>query len=302
MADEIIKAVPLPQIAQAGTPHGDLQAFENGMIKFIADIGIPTTNVLVPVSERVKVFRNVEEVIALLSPEQKQQALYIAKFIAASASGLFDSALNYLWDETIAQLRKRIANYDLEYFFDLAVRDSEKRKRLATEDDLSRIDDSELIHGATQLGLVSELGFRHLDYIRYMRNWASAAHPNQNQITGHQLIAWLETCIKEVITLPETNIAARTKTLLGNIKTHPLDSNKAKQVGNFLTELTTEQCNNLIAGLFGIFTNSSSLPVARDNIKLLAPMLWPFVSEGSRQSLGIKYGHFTANNDGTRAS
>jgi len=38
-----------------------------------------------------------------------------------------------------------------------------------------------------------------------MRNWASAAHPNQNQITGLQLIGWFETCTKEVIALPETN-------------------------------------------------------------------------------------------------
>ena len=128
----------------------------------------------------------------------------------------------------------------------------------------------------------SELGFKHLDYIRYMRNWASAAHPNQNQITGLQLITWFETCVREVITLPETNATAQIKTLLSNMKAHALDTAGATQVSGFFIELTPDQRNNLMAGFFGIYTNESSLPLARDNVKLLALLLWPFRSSASR--------------------
>src|SRR6266403_6153211 len=46
--------------------------------------------------------------------------------------------LNYLWDETIHELRKPVVRYDLEYFFDLAVTNPEKRKKLSTEEDLTR--------------------------------------------------------------------------------------------------------------------------------------------------------------------
>lgn len=52
--------------------------------------------------------------------------------------------LNYLWDETVFQLRKRIANYDGGYFYDVAVK-TEKRKKLSGEKDLNKVDDSELI-------------------------------------------------------------------------------------------------------------------------------------------------------------
>ena len=34
--------------------------------------------------------------------------------LAAVGAGLFDAALNYLWDETIAEFRRRVARYDLE--------------------------------------------------------------------------------------------------------------------------------------------------------------------------------------------
>lgn len=290
-------------VANVGTPNyrNELQTFETGLMTFIAQHGLPTENVLVPVAERLRVFGNVEGVLALLSYEHKTKSIYISKFIAACGSGLFDAALNYLWDETVHELRKRVVGYDLEYFFDLAVTNPEKRKKLTSEEDLCQLDDNELIRGATEMELISDLGFRHLDFIRYMRNWASAAHPNQNQITGLQLIAWFETCVKEVITLPETSATARIKTLLANVKAHALDAPSASQVSSFFVDLTADQSNNLMAGFFGIYTNDSSLPLARDNINLLAPKLWPFVGDPMRRTFGIKYGQFTANNDAAKA-
>ncbi|RAI35887.1 hypothetical protein [Rhodoplanes serenus] len=291
----------LSQIESAPDYRSELQTFEQGLMSFIAQHGLPTQNVLVAVPERLRVFDNVVGVLDQLSTVHKERSIYVSKFIAAAASGLFDSALNYLWDETIHELRKRVAKYDLEYFFDLAVANPDKRKRLKSEDDLVQLDDSELIRGASAMGLVSDLGFKHLDYIRYMRNWASAAHPNQSQITGLQLISWFETCVREVITLPETSAATQIKALLSNVKTHALDKAAAQQVSCFFVDLTQDQCNNLFAGLFGIYINGASLPLAQDNVRLLAPLLWPYVSDPARASIGVKYGQFLANNDADKA-
>ncbi|AIV91077.1 hypothetical protein [Burkholderia pseudomallei] len=288
-------------IAAPADYKNDLQVFEGNLMTFIGQHGLPTQNVLVPVAERVKVFGNVEDVLNRLSAEHKGKSVYVSKFIAAAAAGLFDSALNYLWDETIFELRKRIVRYDLEYFFDIAVTNPDKRKKLSTEDDLAKLDDNELVRGAAEMGLISELGFKHLDFIRYMRNWASAAHPNQNQITGLQLIAWFETCVTEVITLPETNSTAQIRALLANIRAHQLDAMGAKQTSGFFPELTSEQCNSLMSGFFGIYTNDTTLPLARDNVKQLATYLWPFVTEATRKTFGVKYGQFTANNDAAKA-
>lgn len=286
---------------QVSHHRNDLQNFENGLMSFIGSHGLPTENVLVGVSERIKVFDNVDNVLILLNNEYRSNSIYVSKFIAAVSSGLFDAALNYLWDETIFELRKRVAKYDLEYFYDLAVTNPEKRRRISNEDDLVKLDDNELIKGALEIELISDLGFRHLDYIRYMRNWASAAHPNQNQLTGLQLISWFETCIKEVITLPETNASTQIKALLSNIKNHPIDSNAANQISAFFLDLTNDQCNNLASGFFGIYTNEQSLQISRDNVKLLAPSLWPYVSEATKKSFGTRYGQFTANNDANKA-
>lgn len=275
----------------------EIQNFENALLNFIAQKGLPSQAVLVSVGERGVVFRNVDEVLEKIDEHKKARSIYISKFLAASASGLFDAALNYLWDETINELRHRVSQYDLSYFFDVAVNNPDKRKKLNNEDDLIKLDDSELIHGANKIGLISDLGFKHLDFIKYMRNWASAAHPNQNQITGLQLISWLETCIVEVISLPLSSVLIEIKRLLANIKENRITDLEGRQISSFFADLTQEQVNNLAAGFFGIYTQIDTNSQTRQNIHLLLPSLWTRVDEDTRQQFGIKYAKFLANND-----
>jgi hypothetical protein len=274
-----------------------LQDFENGMLEAIGKLGLPTQEILVPVTERVNVFRNIEHVLYQIeSSDQKARSIYLSKFLAAVSGGLFDAALNYLWDETISELRRRVIQYDIEYFYDNATY-AEKRKKLNGEEDISKLDDNELIQGSRNIGLISELGYKHLDYIRYMRNWASAAHPNQNQLTGLQLVSWLETCIKEVISLPLSNTTIEIKKFLFNIKNNAITQEEARQIAAFFLDLTIIQVNNLAAGFFGIYTQTSTNQQTRQNIHFLLPLLWDRVDEETRNSFGIRYGKFVANND-----
>jgi hypothetical protein len=277
-----------------------LQTFEEGFLSVVAKCGLPTKSIFVGVPERATVFRNIDLVLQQVPEDQRSDSVYLSKFLAATASGLFDAALNYLWDETIQEIRKRVIQYDVEYFYDNATHE-EKRKKLRGPDDITKLDDSELIQGARNIGLISELGYKHLDYIRYMRNWASAAHPNQNQLTGLQLISWLETCIKEVISLPLSNIAIEIKQLLTNIKSNALTQDDARNIAPFFGNLTVHQVSNLASGFAGIYTDPASTPQARQNINYLLPYLWDRVDEGTRQGFGIKYGKFIANNEKERA-
>jgi hypothetical protein len=283
------------EIPQTKSYDVQLRDFEGGLVNFLGQNNLPSEGIFVGVPERIVVFRNLEGVIVQIDLEEKLQSLYLSKFIAAVASGLFDAALNYLWDETILQIRKRVVQYDLEYFYDNAVT-GEKRKRLKDENDLPKVDDYDLIKGSKEIGLISELGFKHLEYINFMRNWASAAHPNQNEITGLQLISWLETCVKEVISLPISNITIRIKQLLGSIKSTSISETEAQEIAVFFTNLTQEQINNLVSGLFGIYTKPDTESPTLQNINKLLPLLWDRVDEDTRNTFGLKYGNFTANN------
>jgi hypothetical protein len=276
-----------------------LQEFESALLDYLRQQGLPADSILVPVEERALVFANVPVALAKLNASARQESVYISKFLAAVASGLFDAALNYLWDETIHELRRRVAQYDLSYFFEAAVKSTDKRKGLKTEADLVKLDDCELIHGAHEIELLSDIGFRHLEYVRYMRNWASAAHPNQNEITGLQLLSWLQACIREVIALPISSVAVQINKLLFNIKNHDISEDEAREIGATFLKLNQEQSNKLCNGFFGIYVYADSSAQTRQNIRRLLPYLWDSVDETTRQQLGVRYGKYAANSDQT---
>lgn len=289
------------EIASVGIDQ-ELTQYDLALLHYLYECQLPTQDVLATVNERKKVFNNVPSVLEQMENVSIQQNHYISKFIAAVSAGLFDAALNYLWDETVRQLRIRISNYDVEYFFDVAVgSDSDKRKDLHGEEDLCKLDDSVLLKGVRDIDLITEIGYRKLDYIKYMRNWASAAHPNQTEITGLQLISWLETCIKEVIMLPNSDVTLEIGRFLKNIKEHEYKEDELISFKEFTKNLTQERHDTLAEGVFGIFCRLETQEFTRFNIKHIFPMLWGRIGEETRNKLGIKYARYTANGDANEA-
>ena len=61
-----------------------------------------------------------------------------------AGSGLFDYALNAIWNEVVIDLRKKAALYGLDIFFDAAAGGSKTREFYKTEDDLAALKDSVL--------------------------------------------------------------------------------------------------------------------------------------------------------------
>jgi hypothetical protein len=273
-----------------------ISQFEKALIKFLEDHKLPSEGIFNAVDERIRVFSNIEHVIKQIDPQLSKKSIYLSKYLVACASGLFDASLNYLWDETILQLRRRVSHFDLEYFYDNTI-GGDKRKGFNNEDDLVKLQDSELINGAKEIELISDIGYKHLTYINYMRNWASAAHPNLTNLTGLQLVSWLETCIREVISLPIPRAAIQIKKLLANIKKEPINPDNADEIGVFLTELSDEQTSSLALAFFGIYTREASDNQVRQNIKLLLPLLWDAIDEEVKTSFGIKYGYFSAHHE-----
>ncbi len=99
----------------------DLQRFETTILAQLENVGLPTEGVVVSLDEREMVLTNLGAALRQLPDEDRARSLYVSKMIVAAAVGLFDAALNYLWDETVNELRRRVVGYDLKYFFDIAV-------------------------------------------------------------------------------------------------------------------------------------------------------------------------------------
>jgi hypothetical protein len=267
----------------------DLDRFEHVVRSQLQAVGLPSESVFVEVGERATMLSNVTGVLAPLDPTTRERSHYISKMIAATTVGLFDAALNYLWDELVNELRRRVAGFDLKYFYDIAAPNTDLRKHLRDESDLTKIDDANLLRAAREIGLLTDVGFQRLDHIRFMRNHASAAHPNQVTLTGLDLASWLQVCIREVITTPPDTVTANTGRLLANIKAARLDSEAVRDAAVFFDQLPKDRADTLANGFFGLYVDPTRTAIVADNIRLLWPRLWPFVSEDARRSYGLRH-------------
>lgn len=286
---------------QPGEIAKSLGQFSQGLSGYLNTLGLPTESVLAEMKQRRVVINNVPEVVEDLNPSQRKASMYIAKFITACTVGLFDAALNYLWDETVRNLREKVARFDLNYFYDSVVTDANRRSKLKDESDLEKLDDWELVKGCQQTGIISDIGFRHLDYIRDMRNYASAAHPNHNELTGLQLADWLQTCIREVIGKEPEGPVIEVRKLLRSLRDEVLSKDYVLPIALAVQKLPNDLSQSLLRTIFGMYTDPKLGASTRNNIRLVAKEVWEVCSDEARYDPGLKHDSFSAHGEVTRA-
>jgi hypothetical protein len=279
-----------------------LDSLSASLSTYLGYLGLPTDSVLVGLDERRKVISNMPYIMPALTEGQRSSAMYISKFSAACVVGLFDAALNYLWDETIRNLRLKVVQFDLDYFYDTAITDANQRSRFRDESDLEKLDDWVLVRGCRETGIISDIGYRHLDYIRDMRNHASAAHPNHNELTGLQLASWLDTCIKEVLGKEPEDAAIEIKRLLRSVREEILSVTDVPPIAEAIVRLPEDLAHSLLRTAFGMYTDPRLDANVRNNVRFLAPEIWEVCSEDARYDIGLKHGSFSANGEVSRAN
>ncbi|MER2079427.1 hypothetical protein [Psychrobacillus psychrotolerans] len=272
-----------------------VDTFSLGLSMYLEQLELPTENVLVNPDQRMDVIDNLPRVVSYLSTQQKGESLYISKFIAACGAGLFDAALNFLWNETVTNLRKKVIRFDMDYFINSVVTDAKRRETFKGEDDLRKLDEWELIKGCKDTGIITEIGYKHLDYIRDMRNHASAAHPNHNDLDGFQLVSWLQTCIKEVLAKEPEGPVLEIKRLLINLRTVEISQTDLPPIEANIQKLPMDLIDSTIRAVFGMYTDPTLSATVRNNLKLVLPSLWYSCSVESKNNLGLKYAVFSAN-------
>ncbi len=279
----------------------EINRFENEdlFIKFLDYNNLPSKDIFVSLEHRKNVIDGFESAIQDLKIELRETSFYLSKFIAAVANGLFDAALNYLWDETIKCLRQKIYNFDVDYFIDnIDISDENKKE---ARKDLSSITDQKLIDGLIKLEYITKIGYRKLLFIKEMRNWASAAHPNHNDITGFDLLSWLQICITEVINSDINRITIKISEFLKNIKNQLLDDLSIREITNLIYDTSISQLDNLITSLHSIYTSADVTNIAKTNIQKISKSIWNSSSNNAKNMIGIKYSEFLMRADTLRA-
>lgn len=119
--------------------QSSISDFNEPFTEYLMDLKLPVEGVLAPIEGRKIIISSIEAEINKIKPENREVAVYLTRFLASVAAGLFDGALTYLWNETIKRLRKMIVNYDLDYFYKVNAENNNRYQNLKTEEDLASI-------------------------------------------------------------------------------------------------------------------------------------------------------------------
>ena len=272
--------------------ENSISTFNEPLNNYLAFLGLPTENILYPMSERKKVINSLESAIDILPYENREKAYYLTKFTVSIAVGLFDSALNFLWNETIKALRKMIEEYDEQHFFSVLEKISGKYKNSYNFEEIS---DHDMLEACRRIGLISEVIHKKLEHINYMRNHASAAHPNDNEFNGFEILGWLEDCIKYAILAKPDHSAITVKKLLGNIRMESIPDEDICVIGNEICKLPQERIDDLLWSIFGMYIDSKLNVESKKNINKLCGYMWDASSENRKYEIGARFGLFRKN-------
>lgn len=258
------------------------------MTSFLERMGLPADNIIANETERAKIGQNLPQFIYDLDPKLKQDARYLSKFVVGAAFGLFDYALNAIWNEVVLALNKKAVTYGLDIFFDNAV-GTAVRASYKKEEDLSGLKDIVLLDTCRKLELISDTTYKKLAHILDMRNDIGISHPTGYSINAYELLGWLENCIQDVLNDAPSASAIQVKSFIDNLKNEKvlLEEERLKSIKPKIEELATHHCDSILRTIFGIYVADDTDQIVRKNISLISKIVWPCSSDDEKYRIGI---------------
>jgi len=182
----------------------------------------------------------------------------IARMCVATSVGLFDGAINYIWNAVILNLRARARSFGLGYI-------SQTLNKKFEEDDLNDLMDSELLDLCHKLELLSEEGYFFLNQCRDIRNNFSSAHPSIAQIDDRELINFISRCCKHGISADYTLQGIHIADFIDTIKTSKFSQDAIEAWSEKLENTFPAQRALLIPMLHGLYCDPASKEHTRIN-------------------------------------
>jgi hypothetical protein len=133
-----------------------------------------------------------------------------------------------------------------------------------------------------------------------MRNHASAAHPNDNDIDGHEMLGWLSVCLRHAITAKPDHSLIAVKKLLNNIRTAVIPADDYPVIGADFIKQPIERIDDFLWTIFGLYTTKKTTAETKKNIAGIAPFIWSAATEDRKYEIGAKFGGFRKNAEVTR--
>ncbi|QEQ57842.1 hypothetical protein F1541_00040 [Haemophilus influenzae biotype aegyptius] len=226
-------------------------------------------------------------------PVQNVNPELITRMCIAISSGLFDGAINYIWNASILRLRDKVRTFGLPIVAQVLERDFEEGHLIALQD-------SQLLDLCLQLNILNEEGFLFLGQCRNIRNNFSAAHPSLGNLNDREFITFLNRCIKYALGDSSSPKGVNISDFIQSIKGGRFNQEQREYWIDRLSKTHEAQKQLLIIMAHGIYCDPNSQETTRLNALDICAFFQNSFSASLKSSLIDKHSEYIAKGDEQR--
>jgi len=254
-------------------------------------LGVPR-DILASDGEIENAWTNLPGVMNKIPPALRSEGL--ARMCVATAAGLFDSAINYIWNAAVIELREKVKGFGLPVVEQLT------DKSNFDETALLDLKDAELIGLCLKLNLITEDGYFFLDHCRDIRNNFSAAHPTVGKIDDHEFLAFANRCAKYALGHESNPIGVDIKGFMTALKSGKFSPEQTQQWVSRINKTHEAQQNLLFGSLHGVYCDPASAEQTRLNALNLSAEFSPGFTPKAKSDLILRHHEYIAKGDEPR--
>lgn len=254
-------------------------------------LGVPR-DILASGQEIETAWNNLPGVMNKIPPALRSEGL--ARMCVAVAAGLFDSAINYIWNTSVIELREKVKRFGLPVVEQLL------SKSNFDEQALLDLKDSELLSLCLKLNLVTEDGYFFLDQCRDIRNNFSVAHPVVGKIDDHEFISFANRCAKYALGDEHNPVGVDISSFMTAVKGTRFSEEQKNQWVQRIERTHEAQQYLLFGTLHGIYSDPASVELSRVNALMIAAEFAPHFTPKAKSDLINRHHDYIAKGDEKR--
>lgn len=239
------------------------------LLEITTSLNIPR-DILASDEEIKEAWERLPRVITKIPTELRTKG--VVKMCIAVSVWLFDSWINYIWNEAIIELRNKIKRFWLSIVWEIT-----DRKEF-DEVKLNDLQDSELLNLCLQLNLITEDAFFYLDQCRDIRNNFSAAHPTIWELDENELLNFTNRCIKYALCNDYNPVGINIGEFISSIKLWKFDDEQIRFWKDKIIQTHEAQRELLFGNIYWIYCDKNSSEEARVNSINLSKELSDYIT------------------------
>lgn len=211
------------------------------------------------------VWSNLPRLLGMIPPDIRDERMM--RLCVAVAAGLFDSAINYAWNLTIVELRKKVIRFGLPIVSQITSKQLDENKLL-------EITDYDLLKLCLELSIITEDGYFKLDQCREIRNNFSAAHPAVGLLDEDEVVNFISRCAREALSIINVPAGVDFKSLVSAIKGGSFSVEQTGYWSESIKRTHFAQRELISTALHGMYCDENLGQTARNNCALLFPSVY----------------------------